>query len=226
MRAALFDAGDTLIHQWTHKGDRFCWLCEQAGLPVPPDPEMRRRAAWATERFFAFRHTHPEQGRPSFWTEWATVGLRELDLSTDSIPILQRTASSLPRTQWLDPEAIPLLQALRAKGYKIGIASNWDGTLAQCFEEVGLTSHVDYIGDSHIFGARKPDVTFFHHVLERLGVEPGHTFHVGDSWGTDVIGAEAAGITPVLLDCIGQEERPARHRIQRLGEILALCDVL
>jgi putative hydrolase of the HAD superfamily len=226
VKAALFDAGDTLIHQWVPKQDRFCWLCEQAGLEVPDDPAVRLRAAVAGERFFAQRQSRKDRDTLAFWTDWARVGLAELGLSPDSIPELRRHVGRLRKSQWLDPEAIPLLEALRETGYRIGLVSNWDGTLADTCEEVGLAPYIDYIGDSHVFGVRKPDVSFFRHVLEQLGVEPQQAFHVGDSWGADVVGAEAAGIIPILLDCLGHEERPCPPRVQSLREVLTLADTL
>ena len=36
--------------------------------------------------------------------------------------------------------------------------------------------------------------------LERLGSRPEEAFYVGDNYWADVVGAERAGLTPVLLD--------------------------
>lgn len=226
MKAALFDAGDTLLHQWVPKQERFCWLCERVGLAVPADPSARHRAAVAGERFYTNRHNRADRDTAAFWTEWARLGLAELGLPPDSIPALLKLARQNRKSEWLDPAAIPLLKGLRERDYRIALVSNWDGTLAATCAQVGLAPYIDYIGDSHVFGVRKPDISFFHHVLEQLGVGPEDAFHVGDSWGTDVVGAEAAGITPVLLDCLGHEERPCTHRVHSLGEVLALADML
>ena len=39
-RAALFDAGDTLLHWNVHKRERFVWLCQNAGLELPDDDDI------------------------------------------------------------------------------------------------------------------------------------------------------------------------------------------
>lgn len=226
MKAALFDVGDTLVHKWVHKRDRFCWLCEQAGLKVPGDPEVRRRAAQAAERFFQARQSHPLRLTESWWMEHNAIGLTALGLPAGASASLYRQRKELPGEDYIDPEAIPLLSHLRERGYKIGFVSNWDGSLAERSARWELTPYVDFIGDSAVFGSPKPDPAFFHHVLDQLGVSAADAFHVGDSWGADVAGARAAGVTAVLFDPIECEDRPADHVIRDLGEIYALLDRL
>jgi hypothetical protein len=91
--------------------------------PVPDDPAVRLRAAVAGERFFAQRQSRKDRDMPAFWTDWARVSLTELGLAPDSIPALRRDVGRLRKSQWVDPAAIPLLKALREKGYRIGLVS-------------------------------------------------------------------------------------------------------
>jgi putative hydrolase of the HAD superfamily len=116
------------------------------------------------------------------------------------------------------------VRAGRRGGYRIGLVSNWDGTLATLCGEWGLAELVDAIGDSHVFGEPKPAVAFFQHVLNELGVPPENAFHVGDSYDADIAGARAAGITPILLDPLTCEPRPCTPRITALRELLPLLD--
>ncbi|MFZ5815746.1 MAG: HAD family hydrolase [Bacillota bacterium] len=226
MRAALFDVGDTLVHKWVHKRDRFCWLCEQAGLTVPRGPAVRLRAARATERFFQARQEHPDKFTEPWWIEHNRIGLAALGLPEEAATRVHRLARELPDSDWIDPEVLPLLRHLRERGFQIGLVSNWDGTLVERCAVWGLTPYVDFIGDSEVYGSPKPDPAFFHHVLEQLGVAPAEAFHVGDSWGADVVGARAAGVTAVLFDPLEQEERPADYVIRDLTELYALIDRL
>ena len=53
-------------------------------------------------------------------------------------------------------------------------------------------------------GAEKPDEAIFRLALQRLGLRPEEVAHVGDQYETDVIGARAVGITPILLDREGK----------------------
>jgi HAD superfamily hydrolase (TIGR01549 family) len=223
-RAALFDAGDTLLHWNVHKRERFIWLCQNAGIELPDDADARLRASRAADWFFYSQSSRPDYWSDGWWTEQATAGLAEIGLTSEHGIQLQRYRASLPNQYVLDPDAIALLEALRARGFKIGLVSNWDGTLATTCESVGLHRYVDYIGDSTVFGQTKPAVAFFRHVLAQLGAEPDEAFHVGDHYDADVVGARAAGITPIFLDVFACDGRACGLRVQRLGEILALVE--
>jgi putative hydrolase of the HAD superfamily len=94
----------------------------------------------------------------------------------------------------------PALAALRARGYRLVVVSNANGTLHRMFDRLGLTSALDLVFDSHKEGVEKPDPRFFGIALDRAGAAPETTVHVGDLYHVDVVGARAAGIRPVLLD--------------------------
>ena len=67
--------------------------------------------------------------------------------------------------------------------------SNWDETLPGRLEAFD----VDVVVSSAEAGASKPDPAIFRLALERLGVQPERTLHVGDS-PADAEGAQAAGM--------------------------------
>ena len=59
--------------------------------------------------------------------------------------------------------------------------------------------------------------------LDRAGVEPQEALHIGDQYISDVKGAEAVGIKPVLLDRDGLNKSTKDCvRIEWLGEIMGL----
>jgi HAD superfamily hydrolase (TIGR01509 family) len=223
-RAALFDAGDTLLHWNVHKRERFIWLCQNAGVELPEDEDLRIRAARAADVFFYTQSCRSDYWTDAWWTDQASAGLVEIGLSSERGVDVQRYRASLPNQFVLDPDAIPLFEALRARGFAIGLVSNWDGTLAATCETLGLNPYVDYIGDSAIFGEPKPAVAFFQHVLARLGARPEDAFHVGDHYDADVAVARAAGIMPIFLDIFACDDRDCELRVRRLGDILPLVE--
>jgi HAD superfamily hydrolase (TIGR01509 family) len=92
-------------------------------------------------------------------------------------------------------EALPgtrrSLRTLRRRGLALAIVSNWD---------VGLQAHLDEAGleglavvTSAEAGASKPAPAAFELAIERLGVRPDRTLHIGDS-DADEEGARAAGL--------------------------------
>jgi putative hydrolase of the HAD superfamily len=97
------------------------------------------------------------------------------------------------------PEAPEVLRELRDRGLRLAICSNWDWDLTEAVEEVELLDRVDVVVSSAWAGARKPHPRIFEHTLEKLGVEPAAGLFVGDTWGPDVVGPRAAGMTPVYL---------------------------
>lgn len=223
-RAALFDAGDTLLHWNVHKRERFLWLCQQVGVPLPDDTATRLRAARAAEQFFYRELQRPDSWSEAWWVDHSAAGLAQLGTvpaprARELALRIGRLRSSLPNHFVLDPDAMPLLAELRARGFKIGLVSNWDGTLAETCAAAGLTEYIDYIGDSTVFGQAKPSAAFFEHVLSQLGAKPSDAFHVGDHYDADVAGARAAGVTPILLDVFEYEERHCELRVRGLNEV-------
>jgi putative hydrolase of the HAD superfamily len=92
------------------------------------------------------------------------------------------------------------LERLRARGLRLAVVSNSDGSIEQGLERLGLRDCFDAVVDSFVVGVEKPDPRIFGHALARLGADPSRTLHVGDMVYADVVGARRAGIHAVLLD--------------------------
>ena len=85
------------------------------------------------------------------------------------------------------------LEALQAAGLRLACVSNWDPTLHERLEELGVARFFDAVVTSAEVGAAKPDPRIFEVALSRLGVEPARALHVGDD-DRDREGAHAAGL--------------------------------
>jgi putative hydrolase of the HAD superfamily len=107
-------------------------------------------------------------------------------------------------------DAAPALRRARAAGLRTVVVSNWDVSLVEVLERVGLAPLLDGVVTSAGAGARKPDPAIFAPALALAGVPAGACLHVGDSEAEDVAGARAAGIEPVLLDRDASVSAPAR----------------
>ena len=97
------------------------------------------------------------------------------------------------------PDAVVVLPRLRAGGRRLVVVSNWDVSLHEVLERIGLAGELDAVVTSAEVGARKPDRAIFERGLELAGAPADQVIHVGDSPREDVDGARAAGIEPVLL---------------------------
>jgi putative hydrolase of the HAD superfamily len=123
----------------------------------------------------------------------------------------------------LYPDVVPCLEALRARGCRAGVVTNFDGRVIGLLDALGLAGWFDAITRSGEVGAAKPDPAIFRHALRQHGVSAQQALHVGDSPGDDVAGAAAAGLLGVLVDRAGRHaDPPAGVRIVSLSELPAL----
>ena len=97
-------------------------------------------------------------------------------------------------------EVRPALASLRTHGLRLVVVSNANGRLHHLLDRIGLLDAFDHVFDSHHEGVEKPDPRYFEIALSRSGAAAETTIHVGDLYHVDVVGARAAGITPVLFD--------------------------
>ena len=118
-------------------------------------------------------------------------------------------------------DAPPALRALRARGLRLVVASNWDCSLPDWLAPAGLLELVDGVVTSAVVGAAKPDASIFRHALELTGVDKAEAVHVGDSLDNDVAGARAAGIRAVLVKRDG-DPPPEVATVRSLAELPAL----
>src|SRR4029078_13251017 len=71
-----------------------------------------------------------------------------------------------------------------------------DRELAECGPVAGFETLVS----SAWAGARKPHPRIYHYLLEQTGLDPAEILFVGATWGPDVEGRLAAGMTPAYLE--------------------------
>jgi putative hydrolase of the HAD superfamily len=118
-------------------------------------------------------------------------------------------------------DVVPGLRALRERGLRLVVASNWDCSLPEWLAGAGLWELLDGAASSAVVGAAKPDPAVFEAALEIAGAEPGEAVHVGDSLDNDVAGARAVGVRAVLVRREG--EPPAGvEAVRGLDELAAL----
>jgi putative hydrolase of the HAD superfamily len=91
------------------------------------------------------------------------------------------------------PDVLPALDALEAAGFSLACVANWDISLNDHLEGLGLTQRFHATVSSAEAGVQKPDPRPFELALERLGVQASRALHCGDS-DADREGAARAGL--------------------------------
>lgn len=97
------------------------------------------------------------------------------------------------------PDVPAAIADLKRQGIIVGICSNWDWDLDRHLAHNGIADLLDFVVCSAQVGYRKPHPAIFDLVLDRAGAAAHETLFVGDNWHDDVVGAGAAGITPVHI---------------------------
>ncbi|MEU5162230.1 HAD family hydrolase [Streptomyces sp. NPDC020875] len=97
------------------------------------------------------------------------------------------------------PDAVAPLAALRERGIRIVLCSNWYWDLDRAVAGTGLAGVVDVAIGSARAGVRKPHPLIYRAAIEAGGATPGRTLFVGDMWEPDVIGPLGQGMRAAHL---------------------------
>lgn len=98
----------------------------------------------------------------------------------------------------LYPDAIPAMDALRGRGYRVAVVGNQPASRDEELRRIGIEAEV--ITMSAEMGVAKPSQEFFERVLELLGSPaPSSVAYVGDRVDNDVLPAAVAGMRAVWI---------------------------
>lgn len=129
------------------------------------------------------------------------------------------------------PFTKPMLKALKADGYKIGLITNGlPGLQEKKLEMLGLDNIFNRIIVSGQYNCPKPQLTAFNMMAEWLGLQPSQMMYVGDNPLNDVDASRKAGYLPVYVNTVGKWPRPdieqCEHQVETVAEIPQLLKKL
>jgi HAD superfamily hydrolase (TIGR01549 family) len=221
----FFDMGHTLALRRPRRTEVLGQFLRERSLDRTP--EALRRAYLAADEYHCqqLAVVPVAERTDDFWSalyrEGHVQALRYLDLPVEALLDEFLTVLRLtPRANAVYEDVHPTLEHLRACGMKLAVVSNWNHTLEERCAELGLCDYFQAIVGSYAVGLEKPAPGIFQIALARVGSAAAETVHVGDLLSTDVQGAWAAGITPVLIDRDDLHPDGEYVRITRLEEII------
>jgi len=225
LQTVFLDAGGVLLYpNW--------WRVSEAlakhGVPVSPealmlaDPPARREL---DDMGVIGGTTDATRGWLFFDLVLAHAGTPRSDATAAALAELHtyHTASNL--WEYVPPDVVPTLEALRARGLRLVVVSNANGTLRAHMDRLRLTARFDHVLDSADEGVEKPDPRFFEIALARSGADKATTIHVGDLYYVDVVGARNAGLRGVLLDEANLRPDADCARVQSLDELVSQISI-
>ena len=111
------------------------------------------------------------------------------------------------------------LSRVQALGRPLAMVANWDKNLPTLLEGLGISAYFSCVVASAAVGVEKPDPAIFRLALAELSLSaPQHVLYVGNEYRADVMGARAAGLTPVLIDRYALYPHADCHHFASLSE--------
>jgi putative hydrolase of the HAD superfamily len=229
IRAVFFDAGNTLIYPRLEETVQV--LVEQ-GFPATEED------FYAAERYGKSkldewlwpqirRGEVPRTIDHYYWSEYLRALTERVGVPPEQREALAHRVANKFRDirMWsrVFPDTPPFLASLQAGGYFLGVISNSIGTIEEQLQRAGLGDYFQAVLDSAIVGVEKPHPEIFQMALARAGVHASEAVFVGDTYATDVGGAQLAGLRGVLIDRVGaypHAECPRISSLPELGEVL------
>ena len=167
----FFDLGSTLIDETEVYAQRFAETVRGSGVSVS---EFQKTAV-------------------RFWTQ----GL-------DGYP--QAAAYyGLPKAPWrseyesLFDGCAAVLEALKARGYRLGVSANQVPGTVKRLKAWGILRFFDVIAPSAELGMAKPDPAIFLWALQEAGCKPENAVMIGDRIDNDILPAQALGMKAVRV---------------------------
>ena len=170
-----------------------------------------------------------DEGSDRFFSEYERLVLKGagVEVSNERALEVWRRVRRVPYEMTRFDDVLPAMDILKSQGLVLGMISNMNRDGAELAEDMGLTPYLDLAVTSMEVGAEKPHPPIFQAALRKAGVDAQQAVHVGDQLTSDVEGATAVGINPVLLDRDGNHrDFNGCPRIETLMELPALLPSL
>lgn len=211
IKAVIFDMYETLI---THYNCPL-YFSEQMGTDAGIGPELFR-ALW--------RPTEEARSRGELTVDEVVAhilkqcGVYSKELCDAIMEKRIRTKEECFRH--MHPEILPMLQALKENGIKIGLISNCFSEEANVIRESILYPYFDGVILSYEQGLMKPDKRIYEACLKKLDFKPEECLYIGDGGSNELMGAKEAGLQP--LQAVWYLNEKNQHLYSRKPEFLSL----
>lgn len=222
IRAVVFDAVGTILEPNPTPADVYAQIGGRHGSKLPQSfiASAFREAFNAQERRdVTLRLVTDEARECERWRSIVGAVLHDVVPAGECFQELWNHFRQ-PANWKLTPDTGRVFTALRERGLKLAVASNFDSRLRSVLAGFVENQQLDDVVISSEVGWRKPAPQFFAAVCQRLACDPSHILFVGDSRENDYDGAIAAGMSALLLDAAGRHAQTDSRRIGSLMELV------
>lgn len=164
----------------------------------------RLNQEWENKDLTLERIDTSPQKREDFWSSYneellVRSGVTRSDAWMIGNKIFQNIYSD-PGLWRLYTDVPEFLRIVQRKKKHLGIIENWDKRLKKILTFLGIKKYFKTITLGGEIGIRKPDVQIFQQALGKTGTKPKNSIYIGDNYVEDAIGAQRAGMTPLLFN--------------------------
>ncbi|MGD8904673.1 MAG: HAD family hydrolase [Anaerolineae bacterium] len=206
----LFDFDGTLVFHKPDSSDLISAFCTEIGQPLSEEAERHGRRV--RHQYFidpVIRDEITGLSNEEFWLHFNRHILEAVKIEGDLDHLAAELTSKLQDIElsYHCPQTgCQILTELRARGYRLGLITNRHNVerFYELLDQLHLRPYFDLVLASGEVGIQKPDPGIFAAALERIDARADRSIYVGDNYWADVIGAQRAGLTPILFD---------RHRL-------------
>ncbi|MBW3596590.1 MAG: HAD-IA family hydrolase [Planctomycetes bacterium] len=216
VEAVLFDAVGTLIYPHPPAVEVYQRFGRVHGAELTrEDVEQRFGAAFRSVFSGAETETSEELERRR-WRDVVAGVFRELPPAAIE-PLFGELWSHFAMSEsWrLYPEVADVWRRLQARGYRLGVASNYDDRLPRVLAGLPPLAACRDVFWSSQLGYNKPDPRFFAAIAERMNLPPEKLLLIGDDPKNDIQAARRAGWNSIHLHRTG--DRPPEGAIADLN---------
>ena len=215
-KAVLWDLDDTLYSRRCAAEKVFPGMLKENLYPGASDALLKEMAAYMMTQVKPNTMIHEDMFQ-------ALVRKYPPEKPYDRARCVDYYYAHFPDFVELFPEALAVLEKLRAAGVKTGLITNIppDRVAPQWakIRALDLPKWMDVIVVSGELGIHKPDVRIFEYAAKKLGVSPEECVFVGDDPDSDIRGALNAGMEAVWVDVWNRENiYPKAHKVRSVAE--------
>jgi HAD superfamily hydrolase (TIGR01662 family) len=222
----LFDFDGTLVFHEPDSFDIVSGFCRDIGQPL--DAEAARRGRRLRHEYFVdpvIRSEIDGLSRDAFWRHFNRYLLAAMGISGDLDRLAREVSLRFAEVELVyhcPGAGSQTLGRLQERGYRLGLLTNRENVarFQDLLEQFSLHRYFGMVLAAGEVGLRKPHPGIFQAALDRMETSAEETLYVGDNYWADVLGAEQAGIRPVLLDPLGLFPEAECVVLERIEELL------
>ena len=198
VKAVMFDFSGTLA-SLEYADDWFAGIDADEGMRAEVMERLTHPTATSAHPAWPHRDLDPTMHRQAYLHVLRDLGLSDADARA-------LYARCVDPDEWqVYPDAVAVLDALRANGIRTAVVSNIAWDVRPTLTAAGAVA--DEVMLSFEVGAAKPDPRIFEITLKRLGVDAAEALMVGDSEVKDGAAREV-GCSFLLVDPLPIAQRP------------------